>query len=84
MKQTSVPRRRRTSSSVAPPLPKPVLVFTNSAPARTTAAVASRFCSSLRKHLRVDTFRTASGIARRTARTSVSTASQSRSSAAPM
>jgi len=59
MKQTSVSRRRRTSSSVAPPVPKPVLVFTNSAPARTAAAVASRFCPPNRKHVRVGTFSTA-------------------------
>lgn len=58
MKQTSVSRRRRTSSSVAPPVPKPVLVFTNSDPAR-TAAVASRFCPPNRKHVRVITFSTA-------------------------
>jgi hypothetical protein len=41
-------------------MPKPALDFTNSAPARTTAAVASRFCSSVRKHVRVGTFNTAS------------------------
>ncbi len=59
MKQTSVPRKRRTSSGVAPPVPKPAPDFTNSAPARTAAAVAPRFCPPNEKHVRVGTFRTA-------------------------
>ena len=45
----TVARMRRTSSTVAPPVEKPVLVFTNATPAATQSLQARTFSSSLRR-----------------------------------
>ena len=65
---------RHTSSAVAPPVEKPVDVFTNFAPATSAARQAEIFSSSVRRQVSMMTFTTALGTASTTARMSSSTA----------
>ena len=67
-------RMRRTSSAVAPPVEKPVEVFTNFAPAASAARHAVIFSSSVKRHVSMMTFTAAPGTASTTVQISSSTA----------
>ena len=74
---------RRTSSTVAPPVEKPVEVFTNFAPAASAMRQAVIFSSRVSRHVSMMTFTAASGTASTTARISSSTAFASPSLSSP-
>ena len=76
-------RMRATSSTVAPPVEKPVEVLTKSAPAATDRRHAARFSASDSRHVSMITLSTASGQAARTAAISACTTSSRPSFSAP-
>ena len=80
----TTPRMRATSSTVAPPVEKPVEVFTKSAPAFLAHRQAFTFCSSFKRQVSMMTFnRALPRMASATVLISFSTYSQSPSRAAP-